>query len=96
MEEGLFEKNERRGRCTCFEKAKPLAMRSLTIRSYYPSKVWGRAKEGYDGRKLLAVKCNRCGKVWKEYGRNSRFWALIDDTPDSAGERLVTRNTEET
>jgi len=95
MEEGLFEKNERKGRCTCFERVKPLEKRSLTLRSYFPQKVWGKAKDGYDGRKLLMVKCNVCGHVWKEYNRNSKFWKLMDDSPDAGGERLVTRNTED-
>lgn len=95
MEEGLFEKGEVRGRCTCMERIRPLESRSLTICSYYPRRVWGRAREGYDGRKLLSVKCNRCGHVWREYSRKNRLWVLIGDDPFSGEERMFVRNVRE-
>lgn len=83
------------GRCTCIEKIKSLSDRDLTVRSYYPGKVWGRARKGYDGRKLLIVACNRCRHTWKVYDRRSPLWRIIDDDPYHGPEKLYVKEKED-
>ena len=80
------------GRCHCFEKLKHLEDRQLTIRSYYPSKVWGRAAKSYDGRKLLIVCCEHCHRTWKDYRKDSPLWRLLGDEPYSGPEKIRTIN----
>lgn len=74
----------------CLEKLKTLSRREWIVRTYYPSKVWGRGRN-YDGRKLLHVWCVSCGAGWTEYRKSSPLWKLIKDDPYSAIPEKIVR-----
>lgn len=67
--------------CKCLQNANRLEDRDWVVQSYYPTKVWGKARKGYDGRKLLKVWCMSCMASWRVYSPSSRLWKLIGETP---------------
>jgi len=89
--DGLFTSNMHAGKCKCKETSKHMSNRFYTIYSYYPRKVWGKAKEGYDGRKVLNLTCNVCGATWRDYNPNSGYWLIINDNPYTGEEKLYSK-----
>lgn len=76
-------------KCKCFQNALRLEQRDWIVNSYYPTRVWGRAKKSYDGRKLLKITCSCCNSTFRDYNRNSKLWKAIDDDPYKGNEKIV-------
>ena len=76
-------------KCRCFQNGLPVKQRNWTVNSYYPTRVWGRAKKSYDGRKILKVTCLCCNSVFKDYNRNSKLWEAMKDSPYVGNEKIV-------